>query len=70
MWMIWAIFIQPINQQIDHWTVTTTPQNWSDLRYQWHFYHLLRLGLAAVGMAALTLSLLVNKPRLIEQPIL
>lgn len=61
MWMIWAIFIQPINQQIDDWTVTKFPSNWSDIRYQWHFYHLIRLGIAAIGMIALTLSLLVDR---------
>lgn len=57
MWAIWAIFIQPINQQIDGWTVTNAPSNWADFRYQWHVYHLIRLGIAAIGMAALTLSL-------------
>ncbi|HIK16285.1 MAG TPA: DUF1772 domain-containing protein [Leptolyngbyaceae cyanobacterium M33_DOE_097] len=61
MWMIWAIWIQPINQQIDGWTATTAPTNWSDIRYQWHFYHLIRLVLAAIGMSALTFSLFSNR---------
>jgi Domain of unknown function (DUF1772) len=61
MWAIWAIFIQPINQQIDGWTVTNFPRNWSDIRYQWHFYHLIRLVIALIGMVALTLSLLVDR---------
>ena len=59
MWVIWVAFIQPINQQIDVWSTTTAPSNWTDIRYQWHFYHLIRLFIAAVGMVALTLSLLV-----------
>ena len=57
MLAIWAIFIQPINQQIDGWTVANVPSNWRDLRYQWHFYHLVRLAIAFVGTIALTLSL-------------
>lgn len=63
MWVIWAVFIQPINHQIDSWTPTTAPTNWTDIRYQWHFYHLIRLFIAAVGMIALTLSLLVDKAK-------
>jgi hypothetical protein len=61
MWAIWAIWIQPINQQIDGWAATTAPSNWVDIRYQWHFYHLIRLVIASLGMTALTLSLLVGK---------
>lgn len=61
MWAIWAILIQPINHQIVGWTVTNFPSNWSDIRYQWHFYHLIRLGIAAIGMIALTLSLLFDR---------
>ncbi len=63
MWLVWALFIQPINQQIDGWTPATVPSNWTDLRYQWHFYHLVRLGIASLGMAALTLSLLVGRAK-------
>jgi hypothetical protein len=63
MWVIWAVWIQPINQQIDGWTATTAPSNWSDIRYQWHFYHLIRLFLASIGMIALTLSLSVGRAK-------
>ena len=63
MWVVWAIFIQPINQQIDGWTSANALSNWTDIRYQWHFYHLIRLGIAVIGMVALTLSLLVGKAK-------
>lgn len=63
MWLVWALFIQPINQQVDTWTPVTAPTNWTDLRYQWHFYHLVRLGIALLGMVALTSSLLVGKAK-------
>ena len=63
MWVVWAIFIQPINQQIDGWTSANALSKWTDIRYQWHFYHLIRLGIAVIGMAALTLSLLVGKAK-------
>ncbi|MBD2648294.1 MULTISPECIES: anthrone oxygenase family protein [Nostoc] len=46
MWLIWALFIQPINQQIDTWIPVNAPSNWAELRYQWHFYHLVHLGIA------------------------
>ena len=61
MWGIWAVLIQPINHQIDGWTVTNFPSNWTEIRYQWHFYHLIRLIIASVGMVALTSSLLVDR---------
>lgn len=61
MEFIRAIFIQPINQQIDGWTVTNFPNNWTDICYQWHLYHLIRLGIASVGMIVLTLPLLVAR---------
>jgi Domain of unknown function (DUF1772) len=63
MWAIWAVWIQPINHQIDVWTVTTAPSNWSDIRYQWHFYHLVRLAIASIGMIALTFSLVVVREK-------
>ncbi len=63
MLLIWALFIQPINHQIDGWTPATAPSNWTNLRYQWHFYHLVRLGIASLGMAALTLSLLFGRAK-------
>lgn len=66
MWMIWAIWIQPINQQIDAWTATTAPLNWSDIRYQWHFYHLIRLVLAVIGMISLTLSMIVDGAKSVD----
>jgi hypothetical protein len=63
MWLVWAVLIQPINHQIDGWTSATASSNWTELRYQWHFYHLIRLAVAAVGMGALTLSLLVGRAK-------
>ncbi|WGV23965.1 DUF1772 domain-containing protein [Halotia branconii] len=63
MLIVWALFIQPLNQQIDNWTLLTAPTNWSTLRYQWHFYHLIRLGISFIGMAALTASLLFDKAK-------
>ena len=56
MWGVWAVFIEPINVQIDGQTVASIPANWEALRDRWHAFHLVRLALAAVGMSALTLS--------------
>jgi hypothetical protein len=63
LWVVWAIFIQPINQQVDNWSPAFVPENWMELRYQWHFYHLIRLWIAAFGVVALTLSLMMEKTR-------
>ncbi len=63
IWVVWIVFIQPINQQIDVWTSTNALSNWTDIAYQWHLYHLIRLAIAVIGMAALTLSLLVSRAK-------
>ena len=31
IWVVWIVFIQPINQQIDVWTSTNAPSNWTDI---------------------------------------
>jgi Domain of unknown function (DUF1772) len=56
MWLVWLFFIQPINAQIDRWTVATAPQDWPALRLQWHQFHLVRLALGALAMLALVLA--------------
>ncbi len=58
MWLVWLFFIQPINAQIDTWTVATVPQHWEQLRLQWHELHLARLGLATAAMSCIVFAAL------------
>jgi hypothetical protein len=62
MWGVWALFIEPINVQIDGQTLASIPADWESLRDRWHAFHLFRLALAVVGMSALILSVLVETP--------
>ena len=52
-----------MGEQIEVLTSTNAPSNWTDIAYQWHFYHLIHLAIAVIGMAALTLSLLVGRAK-------
>ena len=56
MWLVWLFFIQPINSQIDTWTVATAPQYWQQLRLHWHELHLARLALATGAMLCIVYS--------------
>ena len=58
---IWGFLIEPINQQIDGKTLAELPVNWAELRNQWHVYHFKRLILYALGMIALSCSVLERK---------
>ena len=42
--MVWAVFIEPINQTVHTWTAASFPVNWAQYRDRWHMYHILRLG--------------------------
>jgi uncharacterized membrane protein len=58
--MVWAIFIEPINQAISSWTAASFPVDWAQYRDRWHQFHLLRLGLLALGTSSLIGSVLTT----------
>jgi Domain of unknown function (DUF1772) len=58
MVVIWATWINPINQAVNSWTPQSIPPNWATLRDRWHLLHALRFGLSAVAFGALIGGLL------------
>jgi hypothetical protein len=62
MWVLWLVYIRPINAQVDAWTVTTAPMDWQDLRLQWHQLHLARLVMAFGAMCGITFTALQPDP--------
>jgi anthrone oxygenase-like protein len=50
--MIWAVWINPINNAVNSWTPESLPQNWADFRERWHLLHAVRLLLSAAAFSA------------------
>lgn len=60
MTVVWGVFINPINQQVLHWTPESLPSHWTKLRDRWATLHATRFVLAAIGLSALILSVLIG----------
>ena len=56
--LIWVIFIEPINTVVDTWTANSYPDNWTSYRDRWHLFHVLRLILLTIGTSSLIGSVL------------
>ena len=56
--IIWAVWINPINQAVNSWTSESLPPNWATFRDRWHFLHAIRLVLSAVAFSAVIGGLL------------
>jgi hypothetical protein len=50
----------PINKQVQSWTVTAPPADWSTVRDLWERYHSVRTGLVVAGFALLTAAVVLN----------
>jgi len=48
----------PIDRQIQSWTTTTLPADWSAIRDRWEFYHALRTFVSLIALACLFVSTL------------
>ncbi len=59
--LVWGIFIEPINTVVDTWTASSFPGNWMQYRDRWHFFHIVRSILLTVGMSSLIGSVLSKK---------
>ncbi len=55
---VWAIFLKPINAQVNSWTAITMPGNWIDFRDQWQYYHLVLEVISVFGYGMLIFSVL------------
>lgn len=61
--LIWGVFIEPINGVVDTWTTSSFPNNWTLYRDRWHLFHIVRLILLTVGTSSLITSVLVKESR-------
>lgn len=61
--LIWGVFIEPINAVVDTWTANSFPENWTSYRDRWHLFHLVRLVLLTIGTSSLIGSVLVKESR-------
>ena len=68
MILVWAIFINPINMQINTWTVESLPTNWMQIRDRWEYFHATRAAISVVGLSALILAVLVDTPTNLNHP--
>jgi hypothetical protein len=57
--VIFYLFTFPANQATGNWT--NLPENWQELRRQWEYSHAVSACLYFVALAALTLSVLVER---------
>jgi hypothetical protein len=53
---IWAIWINPINQQVNSWRIGALPVDWVRLRDRWEMLHTVRAILSLVALWALLLT--------------
>ena len=56
--LVWGVFIEPINAVVDTWTASSFPHNWTSYRDRWHLFHIVRLILLTVGASSLIGSVL------------
>ena len=56
MFVVWLIWIRPINKAVNAWTVDSIPSDWKTTRDRWERLHAVRCvcGLLAFGLLALT----------------
>ena len=59
--LVWGIFIEPINAIVDTWTSSSFPENWTLYRDRWHLFHIVRLVLLTIGISSLIGSVLVKE---------
>lgn len=50
-YIVWGVFIEPINTAIDTWTASSFPDDWMLSRDRWYLFHVVRLVLLTIGMS-------------------
>ena len=60
-YLVWGVFIEPINTVVDTWTASFFPDNWTLYRDRWHLFHIVRLVLLTIGMSSLIGSVLFKE---------
>jgi hypothetical protein len=60
-YLVWGVYIEPINTVINTWTTSSFPRDWISYRDRWHLFHIIRLILLTIGMSSLIISALVKE---------
>jgi hypothetical protein len=55
---VWALWINPINQQVNRWQPDTLPVDWARLRDRWEMLHTIRAVLSLTALGALLLAVI------------
>lgn len=58
--VVWWMFVFPVNSEMAGWTIGTFPENWSEWRTQWEYAHAARAALLIAGFGALVLSVVAD----------
>jgi hypothetical protein len=69
--VIWVVFVDPVNNQTGVWTPETMPADWSRWRTQWEYSHAARFALHLLALCALLISIMSSsngRPPAIRRP--
>jgi hypothetical protein len=58
--VVWIMFVAPVNAEIAKWTVESVPPDWTRWRDQWEYSHATRFVLQLIGFGTLVLGLLLE----------
>jgi hypothetical protein len=57
---VWALWINPTNQQVNRWRIDALPPDWARLRDRWEMLHTIRAGLSLIATCALLLTVTMS----------
>jgi hypothetical protein len=61
--VVWLLFVNPVNAATAKWTIDSIPENWMALRNQWEYAHTTRFVLQLTGFGVLLASVLIETPK-------
>jgi len=59
--LITLIVLVPIDNDINEWTASTVPSNWTDIRQRWNLFHSIRTFASLSSFACFSLFILTNR---------
>ena len=60
--VVWIMFVAPVNAEIAKWTAESVPPDWTRWRDQWEYSHATRFVLQLIGFSMLVLAVLLEIP--------
>ena len=67
--LIWLVFVAPMNVETGRWTLNSIPPDWTRVRNQWEYAHATRFVLQLIGFCALLLSIVLETPSQLSQQV-